>query len=63
MSKVLWHITMSLDGFIAPRDYSTDTLAGWWQFVDPPPATFASLVLQPHLVTLLALSLVVGGRG
>jgi dihydrofolate reductase len=25
MSKVLWHITMSLDGFIAPRDYST----GW----------------------------------
>jgi hypothetical protein len=25
MSKVLWHITMSLDSFIAPRDYST----GW----------------------------------
>ena len=27
MSKVLWHITMSLDGFIAPRDYSTE-----WMF-------------------------------
>jgi dihydrofolate reductase len=27
MSKVLWHITMSLDGFIAPRDYSTQ-----WMF-------------------------------
>src|SRR6266568_4380868 len=27
MSKVLWHITMSLNGFIAPRDYSTE-----WMF-------------------------------
>jgi dihydrofolate reductase len=27
MSKVLWHITMSLDGFIAARDYSTE-----WMF-------------------------------
>lgn len=27
MSKVLWHITMSLDGFIAPRDYSAE-----WMF-------------------------------
>jgi dihydrofolate reductase len=27
MSTVLWHITMSLDGFIAPRDYSTE-----WMF-------------------------------
>jgi dihydrofolate reductase len=27
MSKVLWHITMSLDGFIAPRDYSTEWMS------------------------------------
>jgi dihydrofolate reductase len=27
MSKVLWHITMSLAGFIAPRDHSTE-----WMF-------------------------------
>jgi hypothetical protein len=27
MSKVLWHITISLDGFIAPHDYSTE-----WMF-------------------------------
>lgn len=27
MSQVLWHITMSLDGFIAPRDYSAE-----WMF-------------------------------
>ena len=25
MSKVLWHITMSLDGFIAPRDSCSPT--------------------------------------
>lgn len=29
MSKVLWHITMSLDGFIAPRDYSTEWMFGY----------------------------------
>jgi hypothetical protein len=27
MSKVPWHITMSLDGFIAPRDYSTEWMS------------------------------------
>jgi len=27
MSTVLWHVTMSLDGFIAPEDYSTE-----WMF-------------------------------
>jgi len=27
MSTVLWHVTMSLDGFIAPQDYSTE-----WMF-------------------------------
>jgi dihydrofolate reductase len=29
MSKVLWHITMSLDGFIAPGDDSTDWMFGY----------------------------------
>jgi dihydrofolate reductase len=29
MSKVLWHVTMSLDGFIARRDNSTE-----WMFAD-----------------------------
>lgn len=28
MSKVLWHITMSLDGFIAPSDHSTGWMFG-----------------------------------
>ena len=27
MSKVLWHITMSLDGFVLPRDYSTEWMS------------------------------------
>jgi hypothetical protein len=27
MSKVLWHITMSLDSFVGPRDYSAE-----WMF-------------------------------
>jgi dihydrofolate reductase len=29
MSTVLWHITMSLDGFIAPRDDSTEWMFGF----------------------------------
>lgn len=29
MTKVLWHITMSLDGFIAPMDDSTEWMFGY----------------------------------
>src|SRR5215472_8134185 len=38
-SSVIWHVTMSLDGFIAKRDDSMDWVVAQWSDAARPPAT------------------------
>jgi hypothetical protein len=50
MSSVIWHVTMSLDGFIADPDDSMDWVAASWEatpsFEDRHPSAVANEIVQ-----------------